>query len=154
MKLIMALFMAAMAVTALSYGDVVMKGSPATEYAPLSGNALNNYYGQLDAQIQKAEKRVKDLEANVASQAISPTWSSKLEMQNAIIQLEVKKTLVGNFKGTESMRSALVRQRLLDVLSKPSISTGDLAELQSLVLDEKAKIRSFDATTSASPGPQ
>lgn len=110
------------------------------DYAPLSSEAAAAFQKELDQVIGKAEKRVKELEKNATRKDVAPTWNSKVELQNAIVQLEVKKTLVSNFKGTESLRSARVRKKLMEVLSKPDISTSDLAELQNLVIDEKAKI--------------
>lgn len=128
--------------SALSFAEVNQRGSfSAQEYAALSAQDTKAFNAQLDALIEKAESKVKNLEAQVASRENVPTWNTKLELQNAIIQLEVKKTLVGNFKGSESLQSPKVRQQLINVLSKPSITTADLAELQSLVLEEKAKIK-------------
>lgn len=109
-------------------------------YEPLSQTDLDAYYVQANAAIAKAEERVQALKNKVGDLSNVPMWNDKLELQHAIVQLEVKKTLFANFKGTESLRSPLVRDKLLAVLNNPSISEGDLTELQSLVLEEKAKI--------------
>lgn len=113
----------------------------ADQYPVLDPQQQAQYSKQLSDAIARAEQSVKDNERNATRTDISPNWNSKLELQNAVIQLEVKKTLVNNFKGTDSLRSAAVRQKLLNVLNKSVITTADLADLQSLVIDEKAKIR-------------
>lgn len=110
------------------------------DYAPLTSQEESAYYQKLDQTVANAEKNVKQLQANATRKDVMPTWNSKLELQNAIIQLEVKKTLVNNFKQTESLRSSRVRDLLLQVLNKQTITTSDLAELQNLVINEKARI--------------
>lgn len=122
----------------------------AGNYPVLSQSELDAYYSEVYQAIGKAEVRVQELQSVVGGGQEVPTWSRKLELQHAIVQLEVKKTLFANFKGTESLRSPLVRQALLQVLNNPSISESDLADLQTLVLDEKAKIR---AESGAAPAP-
>lgn len=116
-------------------------GTVEAAYEQLSQTELDAYYAQLNQAIAKAEQRVQALKARVGDLGNVPVWSDKLELQQAIVQLEVKRTLFANFKGTESLRSGLVRDRLLAILNNSSISEGDLADLQSLVLEEKAKIR-------------
>lgn len=101
----------------------------------------DDYENQLNAAIARAEQDVKDTQYSATRRDQAPTWNSKLEYQNAIVQLEVKKTLVNNFKGTESLKSPVVRAKLLQVLNKPMITTADLAELQSVVIEEKSKLR-------------
>lgn len=125
------------------FGFSLLIGIPkifADSYEPLSIEEAAMFQGQLEQLVQKAEKKVKELQQNATRKDVAPTWTSKVELQNGIVQLEVKKTLVNNFKGTESLQSPKVRQKLMEILNKPDISTADLAELQNLVLDEKAKI--------------
>lgn len=100
---------------------------------------------QMDDAIARAEQAVRNSQANATTHTNAPTWNTKLEYQNAIVQLEVKKTLVNNFKGTESLKSPLVREKLLQVLNKPMVTTADLADLQSLVLEEKTKMKAQTA---------
>lgn len=101
----------------------------------------SNFDIKLNDAVSKQQQLVQNLKANATRKDMAPTWNSKLELENAMIQLEVKKTLVGNFTGSESLKSSLVRNRLLEVLNKPMITTTDLADLQSLVLEEKARMR-------------
>jgi hypothetical protein len=91
--------------------------------------------------VSRAEDHVRRLQERATSPTDAPTWNTKLELQSAIIQLEVKKTLVNNFKGSEVLNSLNVRRKLLDVLNKSIITTADLADLQTLVLNEKARIQ-------------
>lgn len=118
----------------------------AAEYAPLTQEEAADFQNKMNQAIVNAEQAVKDAEVQATRKDVSPTWNSKLAMQNAIVQLEVKKTLMNNFKGTESLQSAAVRQKLLEVLNRSVITTADLTELQSLVLDEKAKIHAENMT--------
>lgn len=115
----------------------------------------NDYENQLNAAIAKAEQDVKETQNNATRRDMAPTWNSKLEYQNAIVQLEVKKTLVNNFKKTEALKSPVVRDKLLQILNKPMITTADLAELQSIVIEEKSKMRAADnqATPTVQPVP-
>lgn len=113
----------------------------AENYPALTQSELDAYYSEIYQAIGKAEVRVQELQAVVSGGNELPTWNRKLELQHAYVQLEVKKTLFANFKGGESLRSPLVRQALLQVMNNPAISESDLAELQTLVLEEKAKIR-------------
>ena len=110
----------------------------------------NDYENQLNAAIARAEQDVKDTQYSATRRDQAPTWNSKLEYQNAIVQLEVKKTLVNNFKGTESLKSPVVRAKLLQVLNKPMITTADLADLQSVVIEEKSKMKA-DSTIQPVP---
>ncbi len=113
----------------------------AEEYPVLSQDELTAYYSQLQDAIGKAEAKVQEWKVQMQNPDRLPAQSDKVQFQHAIVQLEVKKTLFANFKGTESLRSSLVRQKLLEVLNNPAITEADLAELQSLVLEEKQKIR-------------
>lgn len=98
------------------------------------------FNSKLDATLQKAEADVQKAYVGATTRENMPTWDSKLLLENAAIQLEVKKTLVNNFKGTTSLQSAAVRAKLLEVLDKSIITQADLAELQSLVNQEKERL--------------
>ena len=99
-----------------------------------------SFNSKLDAALQKAEADVQKAYVGATTRENMPTWDSKLFLENAAIQLEVKKTLVNNFKGTVSLQSAAVRAKLLEILDKSIITQADLAELQSLVNQEKARL--------------
>jgi len=101
------------------------------------GQEADNYYHQLENQISKEEKHVQELQVKATSRTQMPMWIDKLELEQAIIMLDVKKILYGNFRDTPSMQSPLVREKLLSLLSQDNITQGDLAELQSLANSEK-----------------
>lgn len=123
----------------------------AADYAPLTEEQLNSYYTEIYKALSKAEERVQGLQSAISNPGRAPAWNDKLELQHAIIQLEVKRTLFANFKGTESLRSAQVRDKLLQVLNNPGIKESDLADLQTLVLEEKAKIKAMGGSQTTVP---
>lgn len=120
----------------------------AADYAPLSPEENRVFESQMQQAIQKAEEYVQQTQKVATDNTRAPMWTDKLQMQNAITQLEVKKTLVNNFVGTESLRSAAVRNKLLSILNQTNISTADLAGLQNLVLQEKQRIQSSNSPAS------
>lgn len=113
-------------------------------YPQLSQADLSRFDQLMQQAINAAEKRVETAQHFATRHDVSPTWDSKLEYQQAITMLEVKKTLMNNFKGTESLRSSAVRTKLLNLLNSSDITTADLANLQNLVLNEKERIRDED----------
>lgn len=119
--------------------------SPNSNYGSIPPGEGDNFNLQMQQEIQKAQQRVDKLARIATDQTRMPMMADKMALQNAMIMLEVKKTLVGNFQNTISVRSPLVRQALLNVLRKESISTGDLAELQAIVRQERPKVEAFDA---------
>lgn len=147
-KQILALSMVLSALSTISLNARIYD-SPSTVYQE------DDYENQLNAAIARAEQDVQETQNNATRRDMAPTWNSKLEYQNAIVQLEVKKTLVNNFKKTESLKSPVVRAKLLQILNKPMITTADLADLQSVVIEEKSKMRAADeqATPTLQPVP-
>lgn len=120
-------------------------------YAPLSQNEEAAFENQMASEIQRSEQYVNTIANKVTDQTRMPMTIDKMELQNAMIVLEVKKTLVGNFKNTLSIRSPLVRTYLLNLLKKKSISTADLSELQALVRQERPKVEAYDASHQGTP---
>lgn len=114
------------------------------QYPPLSQEEIGKFNQQMQLAIDNAEKRTAAAQKFATRHDLAPTWESKLEFQQAITMLEVKKTLMNNFLGTESLRSAAVRSKLLNILNSSDITTADLAALQNLVLNEKERIRAED----------
>ena len=123
----------------------------APDYPSVSQADMSNFEKQLEQAIKNAEKAVEAAKYSATRRDIAPTSVSKIELQNAIVQLDVKKTLVSNFRGSESIQSPLVRRKLIEVLNKSLIMPSDLADLQSLVLEEKAKIRAQKAQNQTTP---
>ncbi|HRD55060.1 MAG TPA: hypothetical protein PLC42_01550 [Parachlamydiaceae bacterium] len=108
--------------------------------AAVFANSPNAIDQEMDAAVQKAENEVQAQFKNATRRDTVPLWSDKVQLENAIIQLEVKKTLVNNFRGTVSLQSPLVRSKLLELLNKDIIMESDLAELQNLVNQERVKL--------------
>lgn len=113
-------------------------------YAPLTVEESNQFTIEMQKAIEKEQKRVNQLAERATSTQQLPTWSSKVELKQAMTMLEVKKTLMNNFKGSEAIRSPEVRNLLLKLLNQDNIGISDLAELQNLTLHEKERIQSFD----------
>ena len=105
----------------------------ARDYGTATQTLDPTYISQMDQAIQKAESHVQDLLKNATRRDVVPTWASKVELENAIMQLEVKKTLVEKFRGAASLQSPDVRGKLMQILNKESIDESDLAELQNYV---------------------
>lgn len=118
---------------------------------PLSHEESKSFQNQIDQALKKAEQQVESAKYSATRKDIAPTTFSKIELQNALVQLDVKKTLVNNFKGTESLGSPLVRRKLIEILNKTLITPADLADLQGLVLEEKAKMRASQVQTTPAP---
>jgi|GEM_PF-1784472 len=105
----------------------------ARDFGNATQTADTTYAPKMDQAVQKAEAEVQALLKNATRKDVVPTWASKVELENAITQLEVKKTLVEKFKEAASLQSPQVRDKLLQILNKESIDESDLSELQSIV---------------------
>ena len=109
---------------------------------PLSDFELQAYYNNLQEQIKRSEARVQTLFQNMNSKKNMPSDWARVEFEAAITTLEVKKTLYANFYDTESVKqSQAVRTLLLKTMSQDNIGVADLAALQSLVRQEKARLK-------------
>lgn len=111
--------------------------STSTKYPPLTPEQQQQFVSQMEAQVQKAETRVQDLTARATNNTQMPMSSDKMFLENAIINLGVKKTLVEKFAASPSLRSPKVRQVLMNVLSNDDIQAADLAGLQAIVNSER-----------------
>ncbi len=109
-------------------------------YPPFTGNEEARYVQSLQDAVANQRKRVQDLVQAMASSDRILTAMDRVDVDHAAAVLNVKETLYGNFVGTQSLRSPLVRDRLLALLQKESISPQDLAEFQGIVTEEKAHI--------------
>lgn len=116
----------------------------ASSYAPLDSQQMDQFNKAMQQAIDNAQKKTDELAHFATRRDISPTWASKVQLKYAMIQLEVKKTLMNNFKDSEGIRSPAVREKLLKLLNSDEITTSDLADLQNLVLREKENIHEFD----------
>jgi len=112
-----------------------------SNYQPTQTNQsdLDAFYGQLQVEIQKQNDLVQKLAASVERKDVVSTDANVIRFENANAMLGVKKTLYANFYNTPSVNSPLVRQKLLSIFKKELITTGDLAELQAIVDQERPK---------------
>lgn len=113
-------------------------------YPTLSQQDMDGITQAMQQAINKAQKTLNEAGYDATRRDNMPQWSTKVEAQQAMTMFEVKKTLMANFKNSESLRSPAVRQKLLRVLNQDNIGISDLAELQNLVLQEKERIREGD----------
>ena len=111
--------------------------TPGSKYPPLSPSQEQQILSQMNAQIQTAEQRVQNQMDLVQDHTRMPMSFDKVVLEQAIMDLEVKKTLVGKFQNSPSLRSPRVQQVLMGILSKEGISAADLANLQSVTDAER-----------------
>lgn len=121
--------------TIFTYAELQQKPDPS-----ISQEEMEAYYGKLQDQIQIQEAKVENYIKHSSRQQV-PSQIKRVEFQHLMVMLDVKKNLYGNFYGTESLRkSAAIRQALLKIMSKDTITVADLAALQNLVSQEKARL--------------
>ncbi|MBS4168275.1 hypothetical protein PARA125_000909 [Parachlamydia sp. AcF125] len=139
----------ALAITAC-YGLFNCSALQAAHPSSLSFQAEEQiFYKQIEDLIAKDQKRLQELQERAYSRKKVPMWSHKVELEQAIITLDVKKVLYANFKNTLSIESSLVREKLLSLMRKDNITMSDLAELQALTEREKQRLREEKAQTEA-----
>lgn len=108
-------------------------------YPEMTAQEKQVFEQEVQKALQAAEERVQEVVKRLGEPAIYP--SAKIELEIATTQLEVKQTIWQNFMGASSLRSPVVRQKLLELLNKEEITGVDLLEFQKIVNDEKAKMQ-------------
>lgn len=124
----------------LSFVGYELNAEPAATEQPteFTESELNAYYASIKAQVDKQNALVEDMMQSLRERKTLFSQAQRAQMEQAIVMLDVKRTLYANFVGTESIKkSPLVRQKLLQVLSQSDITKADLASLQALVQQEK-----------------
>jgi len=116
------------------------------EHGSLNQQQLQTYFNSLQDQIQQQQKRVDALLQKMRTNKTAPAMVDKMALENAITVLDVKKTLYGNFAGTESLNNPEIRQKLLQIFTQEDISTGDLAILQGMVNSYKQSLHAPQPT--------
>lgn len=127
---------AAPSIPGLSTGSTNTQNAP-FKYPSLTQDQLQQFNDQMSTQIQNAEQRVQNLISRVQDSTHMPMSIDKVELEGAITDLDVKKTLASKFDGSPSLKSPKVRQALLQILSKNFIQEADLAALQAVVNAER-----------------
>lgn len=106
----------------------------------MSDSEVDAYYGSLKQQVDKQNKLVEDMLQSVKDRKTIFGQAQRAEMESAIVDLDVKRTLYANFHGKESVKkSPVIREKLLQVMSQRNITEADLASLQSVVQEEKKR---------------
>lgn len=121
----------------------------------VSASQMQSYQQQLFDEVKKQEQFVAYLQNEMARTDTVKMGADTARYENAVTMLDVKRSLVSNFIGTQSLQSQAVRNMLLSILKQELIQPSDLAALQNLVNAEKAKIQSMNnpgATGSTVPG--
>lgn len=122
----------------LSLFSFGLNAETAAEAKELSESELSSYYASIKQQVDKQNQLVEDMMQSLRERKTIFSQAQRAQMEQAIVMLDVKRTLYSNFYGTESIKkSPLVREKLLQVLSKSDITKSDLASLQALVQEEK-----------------
>lgn len=129
--LLLSAFLAVASLTA------VPGGGPA--YQQDNSQDLQNFYSQLQSEIQKQTQLVNDLAKTIERRDVVTPDANVFRFENANTMLGVKKTLYANFYNTPSVQSPLVRQALLAMFKKEMITASDLAQLQAIVEQERPK---------------
>lgn len=107
------------------------------KYPELTPDQIQKFNDQMNAQVQVAEQRVQNLMSRVQDATRMPMSIDKVELEAAIMALDVKKTLASKFATTPSLRSPKVRQALMDIMQKQYLQESDLVTLQAIVNAER-----------------
>lgn len=98
-----------------------------------------NFLETLQGELNKQQTLVNNIKQQAARRDVVNTGDITTQFENAYIMLNVKKTLFENFKGTPSIESPLIQEKLLQIFRKTIVTPGDLAELDALVKQERPK---------------
>lgn len=107
------------------------------KYPALTPEQIQQFNEQMAGQVQNAEQRVQSLMNMVQDRTRMPMSIDKVQLEGAITDLDVKKTLVSKFQSSPSLKSPKVRQVLMQILGKDFIQESDLAALQAVVNEER-----------------
>jgi hypothetical protein len=108
-----------------------------SKYPPLAPEQQVQFVQQMNALIQAQENKVQGTLNRVNDQSLMPNDWDRVNGEQAIINLSVKKTIVEKFQNSPSLRSPLVRQALIQILSNEDIQPADISQLQSIVDSER-----------------
>lgn len=131
------------------YSEVILPSTQLQDVnAQNTAQEIANFRQQMVDELNKQQKYVDQLGAAIQDRTISPMFINSVELGNALIQMDVKRTLVANFWNSTTLASPVLRSVLLQTLQKDVITEGDLAYLQMVADTEKAKL---PQTTPAAP---
>lgn len=104
-----------------------------------SADDLQSFRLAMQNELLRAQDNVQQLEKRVADRHYAPQTTDKLALQNAIIMLDVKTTIVNKFSTGTAINDPAVREIILAILRKDMISAGDLVALQNTVNEAHRK---------------
>lgn len=96
----------------------------------VNAGQLDPFHQAMLQAVQTQEMRVKNLTAQATNRSNAPMSIDKVALGNAIIMLDVKRTLVSNFWNNPVTQNTGFQNRLIQILNKDMIVESDLAELQ------------------------
>lgn len=109
----------------------------AFKYPSLTLEQTKQINQEINVRVKEAEQLMQNQLRIVQDKTRMPMSIDKVQLENAITNLEVKKTLAAKFIDSPSLKSPNVRAILLQVLSKDLIQASDLAALQNVVDRER-----------------
>ncbi|WP_052243894.1 hypothetical protein [Neochlamydia sp. TUME1] len=114
------------------------KDPPAAfKYPSLTLEQTKQVNQEINIRVKEAEHFMQNQWRVVQDKTRMPMSIDKVQLENAITNLEVKKTLAAKFINSPSLKSPKVREILIQVLSKDLIQASDLAALQNIVDRER-----------------
>lgn len=124
-------------------------GAAISSGTSFSDMQLQAYQQQLLQEVANQEAFVTQMQAEMARKDVVHTQATEARYEMALTMLDVKRTLVSNFLNAQSLQSPVVRSLLLSILKQEVIMPSDLANLQSTVDIEKAKMQPVTPPTPA-----
>lgn len=122
LKVMLSLLLLSLAPTSLIAVDGPIVG--------VNAGQLDPFHQAMLRAVQEQEMRVKNLTAQATNRSNAPMSFDKVALGNAIIMLDVKRTLVSNFWDNPVTQDVGFQNRLISILNKDLIVESDLAELQ------------------------
>lgn len=137
-KLILMFWALTLNLSATDLGGLYQGGAESV-YQELSSEEKIKYEARLYEQVALSQQKLNQILTTFKKAPINPQHILLVsQIQNAI---EVKMTLIRNFLGTASLKSGVIRGKLLELLKKESLHTADLAAFQLEVAKEKEQIK-------------
>lgn len=111
-----------------------------SQLTDLSGSDLDKFRAELKEEVRKADEKAQAMQKGIKLNKTSPMTIDKVAFGNAIMMLDVKKTLYTNFVNNPVIKSPAMQQALLTVMRKDIIQESDLAQLQNMADQVRAQM--------------
>jgi len=106
----------------------------ATTPPPFTEEAEIDFYEQLQDELAASENQVHALVMEKANNRTIFTHQRQIMLESAKSAMQTKYTLYSNFYQTPSIQSPQVRRILLNIFQSDEVTTDDLQNLQSAVI--------------------